>query len=134
MTAALPWSLLLPVLAVPGGAGQQPPHILVLLADDLGFNDVSWHNEVLPRIESSSKCRTPISNTRLPQHVLTPHLASLAGAGLRLEQHYSQPICSPTRAALLTGRYPVHTGLLIQYMVYGVMSLLQACTTESSHP
>ena len=54
--------------------------------------------------------------------MLTPHLASLAGAGLRLEQHYSQPICSPTRAALLTGRYPVHTGLLIQYMVYGVMS------------
>ena len=50
--------------------------------------------------------------------MLTPHLAWLAGAGLRLEQHYSQPICSPTRAALLTGRYPVHTGLLIQYMVY----------------
>ena len=45
--------------------------------------------------------------------MLTPHLASLAGAGLRLEQHYSQPICSPTRAALLTGRYPVHTGLLM---------------------
>ena len=66
--------------------------------------------------------------------MLTPHLAWLAGAGLRLEQHYSQPICSPTRAALLTGRYPVHTGLLIQYMVYGVLSLLQACTTESSHP
>ena len=78
--------------------------------------------------------RHTISNTRLPQHVLTPHLASLAGAGLRLEQHYSQPICSPTRAALLTGRYPVHTGLLIQCIVYGVMSLLQACTTESSHP
>ena len=76
-----------------------------------------------------------ISNTRLPQHVLTPHLASLAGAGLRLEQHYSQPICSPTRAALLTGRYPVHTGLVIQYVVlYDVMPLLKACTTESSRP
>ena len=50
MTAALPWSLLLPVLAVAGVAGQQHPHILVLLADDLGFNDVSWHNEVLQYI------------------------------------------------------------------------------------
>ena len=59
MTAALPWCLLLPVLGV---AGQQPPHILVLLADDLGFNDVSWHNEVLPRIESSFKC--PHHDTR----------------------------------------------------------------------
>ena len=50
MTAALPWCLLLPVLGVAGVAGQQPPHILVLLADDLGFNDVSWHNEVLQYI------------------------------------------------------------------------------------
>ena len=64
MTAALPWSLLLPVLGVAGvaGAGQQPPHMLVLLADDLGFNDVSWHNEVLLRIESSFKC--PHHDTR----------------------------------------------------------------------
>ena len=53
MTAGLPWSLLAAVLVVAGVAGQQPPHILVLLADDLGFNDVSWHNEVLLRIESS---------------------------------------------------------------------------------
>ena len=61
------------------------------------------------------------------QHVLTPHLAQLAGAGLVLEQHYSQQVCSPTRGALLTGRwgtrvdtcrckhviirYPLHNGL-----------------------
>ena len=62
MTAALPWSLLLPVLGVAGVAGQQPPHILVLLADDLGFNDVSWHNKVLLTIESSFKC--PHHDTR----------------------------------------------------------------------
>ena len=61
MTAALAWSLLAAVL-VAGVAGQQPPHILVLLADDLGFNDVSWHNEVLLRIESSFKC--PHHDTR----------------------------------------------------------------------
>ena len=53
MTAALAWSLLAAVLVVAGVAGQQPPHILVLLADDLGFNDVSWHNQVLLTIESS---------------------------------------------------------------------------------
>ena len=62
------------------------PHIIVIVADDLGFHDVSWHNDV----------------------VLTPHLADLASQGITLEQHYSQPICSPTRGALLTGRYDQH--------------------------
>ena len=59
-----------------------PPHIVVLLADDLGFNDISWHNDM----------------------VLSPNLASLASQGVTLEQHYSHPACTPTRGALLTGR------------------------------
>ena len=67
----------------------QPPNILVLVADDLGYNDVSWHNPT----------------------VITPHLATLAREGVTLEQHYSQPICTPTRGALLTGLYPIHNGL-----------------------
>ena len=66
-----------------------PPHLVVLVADDLGYNDVSWHN----------------------QAVITPHLADLAAAGVTLEQYYSHPICTPTRGALLTGRYPIHSGL-----------------------
>ena len=68
---------------------SSPPHIIVFLADDLGYNDISWHNP----------------------HVLTPHIQNLASDGVILEQHYSQPICSPTRGALLTGRYPIHNGL-----------------------
>merc|ERR1712198_22068 len=68
---------------------QKPPNILLLLADDLGFNDVSWHNDA----------------------VLTPNMEKLAKEGVILEQHYSQPICTPTRGALLTGKYPIHSGL-----------------------
>ena len=60
-----------------------PPHIVILVADDLGFNDISWHNDM----------------------VLSPNLARLASQGVTLEQHYSQPACTPTRGALLTGRY-----------------------------
>jgi len=70
-----------------------PPNIVLIVADDLGWNDVSWHNPV----------------------VKTPHLETLARDGVLLEQHYSQPICTPTRAALLSGRYPFHIGL--QYKV-----------------
>ena len=58
------------------------PNIVLIVADDLGFNDVSWHNPV----------------------VKTPHLEALARDGVLLEQHYSQPVCSPTRGALLSGR------------------------------
>ena len=60
------------------------PNILLILADDLGYNDVPWHN---PRVEA-------------------PHLLQLARAGVILEQNYVQPKCAPSRAALLTGRYP----------------------------
>ena len=43
--------------------------------------------------------------------MLAPNLEVMAREGLVLEQHYSQPLCTPTRGALLTGRYPIHTGL-----------------------
>ena len=61
---------------------DQAPNIVIIVADDLGFNDVSWHNEM----------------------VRTPNLEELARDGVLLEQHYSQPVCTPTRGALLSGR------------------------------
>jgi arylsulfatase A-like enzyme len=76
------------------GAGPAPaprPHIVYILADDLGWGDVGWHGS----------------------EIKTPHLDRLAAAGARLEQFYVQPVCSPTRAALMTGRYPIRYGLQI---------------------
>ena len=64
------------------------PNIIMIVADDLGWNDVSWHNP----------------------DIISPNLESLARGGIRLENHYVQPVCSPTRAALMTGYYPIHTG------------------------
>jgi arylsulfatase A-like enzyme len=68
------------------------PNFLVLLADDLGYADVGFTGG---------------------QDIKTPHLDKLAAAGARLEQFYVQPLCSPTRAALLTGRYPMRYGLQV---------------------
>lgn len=67
----------------------RPPNIVVLMADDLGWPDLGW------------------SGARFH----TPHIDRLAASGLRLTSLYTEPSCSPSRAALLTGRYPHRYGL-----------------------
>lgn len=70
---------------------SQTPHIVFFLADDLGWKDVGFHGS----------------------EIKTPHIDGLAKRGTRLESFYVQPVCSPTRAALMTGRYPIRTGLQV---------------------
>ena len=67
---------------------RKQPNIIFILADDLGWGDVSWNNPDMP----------------------TPHLQTLSEQGIRLDQAYSQQVCTPSRAALLTGRYPFQIG------------------------
>jgi arylsulfatase A-like enzyme len=81
---------LLLLLAFAAAAAERP-NILFILADDLGSYDVSWRGS----------------------EIKTPNLDKLAFGGARLEQFYVQPVCSPTRAALLTGRYPMRHGLQV---------------------
>ena len=81
-------------LVAPGSgraAGAPPahPNVVILLADDLGFADVGYHGG-------------PIA---------TPAIDRLAAEGVRLERFYSDPICSPTRAALLSGRDALKLGI-----------------------
>ena len=66
------------------------PNVVILLADDLGWNDVGYHG-------------APIE---------TPQIDRLAREGVELDRFYVQPICTPTRAALLTGRSPLRAGLV----------------------
>lgn len=82
------------ILAVAGGAGfgGERPDIVVLLADDLGYADVGFNGG---------------------KQIKTPNIDKLADGGARLAQFYVQPVCSPTRAALMTGRYPMHYGLQV---------------------
>jgi arylsulfatase A-like enzyme len=69
----------------------EKPNILFILSDDQGWADVGWHGK----------------------EIKTPNLDMLAAAGARLEQFYVLPVCSPTRAALMTGRYPMRHGLQV---------------------
>lgn len=69
----------------------KPPNIVIILADDLGYADTSF---------SGSK------------DIRTPNLQRLADTGVRLDRFYACPICSPTRAGLMTGRWPIRYGLM----------------------
>ena len=74
----------------PATAPARPPNVVVILADDLGYGDVCAYG-----------CRTG----------RTPHLDALAAGGVRFTDGYvSAPLCSPTRAGLLTGRYQQRFG------------------------
>ncbi|MEI6946806.1 sulfatase-like hydrolase/transferase [Paraflavisolibacter sp. H34] len=76
-------------LAPAARAQQDRPNIIIIVADDLGWNDVGYHN---PKIVS-------------------PNLDALAKRGVELTRFYVASICSPTRAGLLTGKYPDRFGI-----------------------
>ncbi|MHB8901423.1 MAG: arylsulfatase B [Thermoguttaceae bacterium] len=71
-------------------AAAEKPNIVFLLVDDLGYADCGFNGG---------------------KDILTPNIDKLAGSGAVLEAHYVQPVCSPTRAALMTGRYATRTGV-----------------------
>lgn len=66
------------------------PHIVVFLVDDMGYADAGFMGS---------------------REIQTPNLDRLAAAGSVLKSFYVQPVCSPTRSCLMTGRYVAHTGV-----------------------
>jgi arylsulfatase A-like enzyme len=82
---------MLVALVVPlASAAQTKPNIVHIVADDLGWRDVGFNG-----------CAD----------IKTPNLDKLAAEGAKFTQFYVQPMCTPTRAALMTGRYPFRYGL-----------------------
>ncbi|MGZ3386342.1 MAG: sulfatase family protein [Isosphaeraceae bacterium] len=88
------WLLLGSILGIQAGTvlgADRAPNIVLIVADDLGWGDVGFNG------------RTEWT---------TPHLDRLAADGVVLKHCYSAaPICGPSRAALLTGKYTIHTGV-----------------------
>lgn len=78
------------------------PNIVYIVADDLGWKDVGFQGS----------------------DIRTPSLDALANAGTRLTSFYTQPLCTPSRAALMTGRYPfrygLQTGVILAGHTYGL--------------
>lgn len=82
---------------------RRPPNVVIMLADDLGWGAVGYHSD----------------------WVQTPSIDRLAREGIELDRFYVAPMCSPTRAGLMTGRYPIRFGLaravIPPYRNYGLL-------------
>lgn len=87
---ALSLALLCPASAE-GHSTEAPPNVVIIFADDLGYGDLSCYGH--PTIR-------------------TPHLDRMAAEGMRFTQFYAAAsVCTPSRAGLMTGRYPVRSGM-----------------------
>ena len=82
--------LLLQAIWLSTAHGADKPDIVIILADDLGAETLGCYGGTSYR---------------------TPHLDALAGSGVRFENCYASPLCSPSRSELLTGRYVFRTGI-----------------------
>ena len=74
-------------------ANQQPPNILHILVDDMGWNEVEYHQP------------------KGIDEVKTPNIDSLRQNGLELDRFYTHKICSPSRSSIQSGRDPVHVNV-----------------------
>ena len=100
----------LAVLALPlGAAPPRPPSVVVIITDDQGHGDLGFHGN--PRIR-------------------TPHLDALARRSARFSRFYVSPVCSPTRASLLTGRYNYRTGVVDTFIGRSLMDPREVTLAE----
>jgi arylsulfatase A len=100
----------IPLLASRARAATRPPNIVLVLTDDLGFGDVGFNGS----------------------KINTVNINALAKQGMTISQFYSaSPVCSPSRASLMTGRYPTRVGvpdIIFATDTYGMS------TTETTMP
>ena len=73
--------------------GGKPPNIVYILLDDVGFGEIG------------------MDEISVIRGYKTPNITALAKEGLSLQRMYTEPSCTPTRVAMMTGRYPTRTGL-----------------------
>lgn len=86
--------------AEPAHGTRRPPNVLLVITDDQGYGDLGVHGN---------------------RDIETPHLDRLAGQGVQFSRFHVSPVCSPTRASLLTGRYNYRTGVVDTFLGRSLM-------------
>ena len=114
----IPFLLALGLLAAVGTPSlAKQPNVVIFVADDLGWADVGFHGE---------------------ETIQTPSLDRLAKEGVQLDRFYTTPICSPTRAALMTGRDPIRLGVayavILPWMTTASIPTSTSCPRASAKP
>jgi arylsulfatase A len=85
------------------------PNVILIMTDDQGWPELGVHGN---------------------RDIETPNLDRLAGEGVRLTRYYASPVCTPTRAALMTGRYPQRSGAIDTYMGRDTMAADEVTLAE----
>jgi arylsulfatase/arylsulfatase A len=105
--------LLLTVVAIPAAfaeaAAPPRPNVILIMTDDQGWGDFGFHGN---------------------PHLKTPNLDRLAGESIELTQFYVSPVCTPTRASLMTGRYNYRTGAIDTYLGRATMAAEETTLAE----
>ncbi|MFM1919493.1 MAG: hypothetical protein RLZZ303_1127, partial [Candidatus Hydrogenedentota bacterium] len=90
-------------------AQDSRPNVIVIVTDDQGYGDLSAHGN---------------------PHLRTPRLDRLREEGTALDRFYVSPVCSPTRASLMTGRYYYRTGVVDTYIGRSMMHASERTLAE----
>ena len=101
------WLIVVLLIAARSAHAQDKPSVVIMLADNVGYGDIGAYGAGEVR--------------GMP----TPRIDSIASQGLRLTQYLVEPACTPSRAALMTGRYSARSGLS-SVIVGGTPNTLQA--------
>ena len=121
-------------------AGSKP-NIVFIMADDLGYTDVGFKHEKkmwenrgesaeafgdLTKDEVKEKLDEfySVGGQHLKTNIHTPNLDKLRANGIHLEQHYGMQLCTPSRAAFMTGRYPMRFFLFSFFLSFPLLFFL----------
>ena len=77
----------------------------MILADDYGWRDIGYHESIIK----------------------TPNLDALASEGVKLENYYVQPMCTPTRSQLMSGRYQVCIQRIYHHLITALLDCSPLC-------